>query len=182
MSKSLIDYLKAVPDPRKAKGKVDELWQILLVIIMGIMSGQHSNRGLGRFAERHRQSLIKAVGFKNGRLPSYSTIRRVMLNMDFKNLNTQFNNWAQTQNLGTDTAIAGDGKSLRNTVTNSDNGEQNFIMMVSLFCQERGVVIGTAIMENKKESEIQVIQGLISQLKLENRLFTLDALHCQKKR
>ena len=39
MSKSIIDYLKEVPDPREAKGSRDDLWQILLIIIMGIMSG-----------------------------------------------------------------------------------------------------------------------------------------------
>jgi predicted transposase YbfD/YdcC len=36
-------------------------------------------------------------------------------------------------------------------------------------------------MENKKESEICVIQQLLSQLNLENHVFTMDALHCQKK-
>jgi len=43
------------------------------------------------------------------------------------------------------------------------------------------VVVATAIMENKKESEICVIQQLLSQLNLENHVFTMDALHCQKK-
>lgn len=53
--------------------------------------------------------------------------------------------------------------------------------MVSLFSQQQGVVVATAIMENKKESEICVIQQLLSQLNLENHVFTMDALHCQKK-
>ncbi|MEY3305356.1 MAG: hypothetical protein RLZZ139_3729 [Cyanobacteriota bacterium] len=53
--------------------------------------------------------------------------------------------------------------------------------MVSLFSQQQGTVIATGVMENKKESEISVIQQLLSQLKLENHVFTMDALHCQKK-
>ena len=53
--------------------------------------------------------------------------------------------------------------------------------MVSLFSQQQGVVVATAIMENKKGSEICVIQQLLAQLNLENHVFTMDALHCQKK-
>jgi hypothetical protein len=39
MIKSIVNYLKEVPDPREAQGSRDDLWQILLIIIMGIMSG-----------------------------------------------------------------------------------------------------------------------------------------------
>ncbi len=49
MSRSLINYLKAATDPRKAKGRVDELWQILLIIIIGIMSRQHTDYLFSRF-------------------------------------------------------------------------------------------------------------------------------------
>ena len=42
MSNSLVDYLKEIADPRKAKGSRDEIWQILLIVIMAIMSGHQS--------------------------------------------------------------------------------------------------------------------------------------------
>jgi hypothetical protein len=83
MSNSLVDYLKEIPDPRKAKGKRDEIWQILLIVIMAIMSGHQSIQGWGRFAERHRRDLIQ-------RLPSYSTMRRVMMEVDYEYLNGAF--------------------------------------------------------------------------------------------
>ena len=181
MSKSIIDHLKEVPDPRGAQGSRDDLWQILLIIIMGIMSGHKDYRPLERFVERHRRTLIKLLALKHGTVPSYSTLRRMMIDVDYAKLNSAFNNWAQEQPRPRGAAIAGDGKSLRNTVSNGDNDKQNFISMVSLFSQEQGVVVATAIMENKKESEICVIQQLLSQLNLENHVFTMDALHCQKK-
>jgi hypothetical protein len=181
MTKSLIEYLKEIPDPRKAKGSHHQLWQILLIIIMGMMSGNIGYQSLGRFAERHRRNLIKMLSIKQGTVPSYSTMRRIMITVDFERLNQAFNSWAQDQAIPIGIAIAGDGKSLRNTVTNWDNCQQNFVSMVSLFSHEQGTVVGTAIMENKKDSEINLIQELIKQLKLEHHLFTLDALHCQKK-
>ena len=181
MSKSIIDYLKEVPDPREAKGSRDDLWQILLIIIMGIMSGHTTYRELERFVERHRRTLIKLLALKQGTAPSYSTLRRMMIDVDYAALNNAFNGWMQEQPMAGGAAIAGDGKSLRNTVSNADNNKQNFISMVSLFSQQQGVVVATAIMENKKESDICVIQQLLSQLNLENHVFTMDALHCQKK-
>jgi predicted transposase YbfD/YdcC len=181
MSKSIIEYLKEVPDPRGAQGSRDDLWQILLIIIMGIMSGHKGYRGLDRFVERHRRTLIKILALKQGTAPSYSTMRRMMIDVDYAKLISAFNSWAQEQPMSRGAAIAGDGKSLRNTVSNADNNKQNFISMVSLFSQQQGVVVSTAIMENKKESEICVIQQLLTQLNLENYVFTMDALHCQKK-
>ena len=76
MSKSTIDYLKEVPDPRGKQGSRNDLWQILLIIIMGIMSGHKGYRGLERFVERHRRTLIKLLALKQGTAPSYSTLRR----------------------------------------------------------------------------------------------------------
>lgn len=181
MSNSLVDYLQEIADPRQAKGSRDELWQILLIVIMAIMSGSQSIQGWGRFAERHRRDLIQRLVLKQKTVPSYSTMRRVMMEIDYEQLNSAFNKWAQRQIIATGAAIAGDGKSLRNTVSNCDNSQQNFISMVSLFSQQQGTVVATAVMENKKESEISVIQQLLSQLKLENHVFTMDALHCQKK-
>jgi hypothetical protein len=74
MSKSLVDYLVEIPDPRKPQGSHDDLWKLLIVIIMGIMSGYHSYQGLGRFVERHRRSLIQQLRLKHGKAPSYSTL------------------------------------------------------------------------------------------------------------
>ncbi len=56
--KSLIDYLKEIPDERDPSGRRHPLWLILLIMILGIMSGYWGYRSLGRFVERHRQSLM----------------------------------------------------------------------------------------------------------------------------
>ncbi len=85
---------------------------------MGIMSGYHGCQGLGRFVERHRRSLIQKLKLKDGKAPSYLTMRRVMMNVDYEKLNNGFNSWVREQGITIGAAIAGDGKSLRNTVSN----------------------------------------------------------------
>jgi hypothetical protein len=48
-----------------------------ITIHMGIMSGHKGYRGLDRFVERHRRTQIKLLALKQGRAPSYSTLRRL---------------------------------------------------------------------------------------------------------
>ena len=182
LDKSLIDYLKQVPDERAATGRRHPLWLILLIMILGIMSGYWGYRGLGRFVERHRRQLIETLKIPQARVPSYSTIRRVMMTLDYEAVTQVFNDWASqyTQN-GNGQWVAIDGKSLKNTVNDCYGKQQNFVMMVSAFTHERGEILGIKVMENKKQSEIVAVQDLLELLNLKGVVFTMDALHCQKK-
>ena len=180
--KSLIDYLKEIPDERNAGGRRHPLWLILLIIILGIMSGYWGYRGLGRFVERHRRQLIDTLKISQARVPSYSTIRRVMMQIDYSTLAQAFNEWSsQYTHNSKGQWVAIDGKSLKNTVNDCYGKEQNFIMMVSAFTHERGEILGVKVIENKKQSEIVAVQDLIQLLDLSKVVFTMDALHCQKK-
>jgi hypothetical protein len=68
-----------------------------------------------------------------------------------------------------------DGKSLKNTLNNPNNEQQNFIMFVSLFSQESGLVLHLKRIENKKGSEIDEGQAIIEDCSLQNKVFTGDA-------
>ncbi len=46
---------------------------------------------------------------------------------------------------------------------------------------QRKLVLAVKMMENKHESEINVVRELIELLDLTGVVFTFDALHCQKK-
>lgn len=182
MEKSLIDYLKEIPDFREASGRRHPLWLILLIIIMGITSGNYGYRGLGRFIDRHRLELIKILSIAQARVPSYSTIRRAMMGLDYEALTRVFNAWAsQYGNMPSHEWAGIDGKGLKNTVTDCSSSEQNFVNVVSVFTHQRGIVLGLKVMENKKTSEIKTVQELLETLDLKGLVFTLDALHCQKK-
>ena len=182
MDKSLIDYLKQIPDHRSPHGLRHPLWLVLLIIIMGMMSGYWGYRQLGRFVERHRRELIRRLQIPKARVPSYSVLTRVMLNLDYEELQKVFNQWSKQYSLIPSSEwISLDGKSLKNTVSNYDNAQQNFINCVSAFSHQRGLVLGVKMMENKGESEINVVRDLIELLDLTGVVFTFDALHCQKK-
>ena len=182
MDKSLIDYLKLIPDPRDPHGRRHPLWLILLIIIMGMMSGYWGYRSLGRFVERHRREFITKLKIPQARVPSYSTIRQVMLQLDYQELQNVFNQWTKQYDFSNSSEwIAIDGKSLKNTVSNYDNAKQNFINCVSAFSHQRKIVLGIKMMETQTESEIYVVRDLIELLDLTGVVLTMDALHCQKK-
>jgi hypothetical protein len=50
-----------------------------------------------------------------------------------------------------------------------------FIMFVSLFSQESGLVLHLKRIENKKESEIYKSQAITEDCSLQNKVFTGDA-------
>ena len=79
------------------------------------------------------------------------------------------------------TWVAADGKSLKSTLSDYSESYQNFISTVSAFTHNSGIVLHLQVMENKKTSEIEVVRQLITALAGEPVVFTLDALHCQKK-
>ena len=104
-----------------------------------------------------------------------------MLNLDYKELQKVFNQWSKQYSLIPSSEwISLDGKSLKNTVTNYDNAQQNFINSVSAFSHQRKLVLGVKMMSNKLESEINVVRDLIELLDLTGVVFTFDALDCQK--
>ena len=181
MTLSLIEYLSKIEDFRRKQGQRFPLPIMLLIIIMGIMSGRYGYRELGTFAKANQKELGKRLRIKKDKVPSYVTIREVIMNVDIEALNQAFYQWAIGYvNISRKEWISVDGKSIKSTVDEYDNAYQNFVCLVSLFSQKRGQVIKAETFENKKISEITVVQKLLETLDLKNVVLTLDALHCKK--
>jgi len=180
---SLIEHLKKVKDFRHLKGQRHPLWFILLIVILGLMAGHLRYRALGAFAVSQQRFLTKYFPVCGGSVPSYSTIRRAMIGVDWSCLIEVFNQWASLLTIIQDDSewLAIDGKSLKSTLQHYHSRQQDFISIISLFCQSNGVVLHLNKMQNKKESEIAHVQDIARRSGLTNKVFTADALHCQKK-
>ncbi len=100
-----------------------------------------------------------------------------MMGVNWKSLLKMFNEWPlQEYGQRDDINWLGiDEKSLKNTLKNPNNEQQNFIMFVSLFSQESGLVLHLKRIENKKGSEIDEGQTMIEDCSLQNKVFTGDA-------
>lgn len=182
MQANLIDRLCLVKDFRKARGQRYPLWLVLLLVIMGTMSGCTGYSALEDFAQRHYQALVLRLSLPQQRLPSDSTFRRIMSLIDFEQLARVFNQWAKDYvTLEESEWLAIDGKSIRGTVSNSNNPYQNFVMVVSVFSTTQGLTVSLSQFHNQDNSEIALVQAMLEALDLSNVVFSFDALHCQKK-
>lgn len=179
--KSLLSYLKQVSDFRRKEGRRYPLAETLCMLVMGMMSGYHGYRELARFMRHNQQELIDYLQLKKSRVPSHVTVREILLHLDFEQLNQAFTRWSSQFVDWSAQWLSIDGKSLKSTVSAYDSKEQNFVMLVSAFSQQTGLVRQVVRMENGKSSEIASVQDLIEQLETKGLLLTLDALHCQKK-
>jgi hypothetical protein len=179
---TLPEMLSKIKDPRSVHGLRFPLDNLLLMCIMAIMSGHSTYRGMGRFLKNNEKDIRKIFGSYHG-VPCYVSIRDVLQSIDFDAFANTFNQWAKqyVPMCKGDTKSA-DGKAIGGTISNYHTAYQNFISLVSIFSSQRGIVLRCGKIENKKESEIPKIQELIRALDVEGELFTLDALHCQKKR
>jgi DDE_Tnp_1-associated len=178
---SLLEHLQQIPDFRSQPRY--PLWVILVLVIMGTMSGALGYRALGEFVVRHQAVLLEMMNLPHKRLPSFSTIRRVMERIDFRALTQSFNAWAGEAFAPQDNEqLPTDGKAIKASVKEYDQSYQDFVSVVSVFSVQQGVVVGLEPMHNGQQSEIATVQRLLNQLQLQGVCFSLDALHTQKKR
>jgi DDE_Tnp_1-associated len=177
---SLIEHLKTVPDFRTQPRY--PLWVILLLVIMGIMSGAQGYRALEDFVARHQTALLQLLELPHKRLPGFSTLRRVMVRLNYVALGKAFNNWAQEAfPMLPGELVPADGKGIKASVSDYDQEYQDFVSVVSAFSVHQGIVVGLEVMRNGETSEIATLQHLLGQLQLTGVCFSMDALHTQKK-
>ncbi len=179
---SLIAHLQRIPEFRAARGQRHPLWLVLALIILGAMMGYWGYRPLAEFVRVYGQEICRKLELDpETPLPSYSTFRRVMQQLDYEVLAQVFTHWAQLQHeVEVGEWFAADGKSIKGSVSDYGQAEQNFVSLVSLFSHQRGVVQAVMPMEQKLVNEQEVVRVLLAAVGLSGIGVTLDALHCQK--
>ena len=177
---SLVHYLADIDDPRHAKGIRHPQLSTLTIMVMAMLCGKTGLKGIARFARTHVELLARYIPLPRNKPPSFSTIQRLSHQVDCGQVCEQFNCW-MGQYTDSET-MAVDGKSITSTVTETVDGKQTFTSLVSFFGQCSHLIRQVGKLENDKRSEIDLVQELIGTLRIERSVFTLDALHCQKKR
>ena len=174
--KSIVYFLGQLEDSRKAKGKRHEQLSLLILMILAMLCGKTSLKGIARFGKAHREELARNIPFPRGKPPSFSTLQRLSRRLSIQPMVESFNRW-MSQYIKEE-AIAVDGKSITSTVKEED-GKQSFTSLVSFFGQQSHLIYQIGVLENDKKSEIHVVQELLGVLQVNKAVFTLDALHCQ---
>jgi hypothetical protein len=185
MSLEFLNVLSQIPDPRRAQGKKWQLGPVLLATIFAILSGATSYRKVHGFIETHRQRLNEAFGFGWEAVPAYSAIRTILQGLDGAEVERVFRDHAAELS-GTEPGedvealpvVAIDGKTLRHSFDAFNDRKAAHVL--SAFAVDDALILGHLQVE-EKSNEIPAAQQMIEALGLEGRLFTMDAMHCQKK-
>ena len=149
---------------------------------MAILSGNQGLRGFNRFAQANAEELTEVLDLKHG-VPSYSTFQALLSELDDEVLSTRFITWVRNilPNFKSDSFIALDGKAIKATGQSNNTILQNFVFVVNAFGHQSGLVYGMKGFNSGKAGEAEAVRDLIKQLGLRDKVFTLDALHTQKK-
>jgi predicted transposase YbfD/YdcC len=179
----LLKQLKQIPDHRSGQGKKYPLWLLMIIVIIGKFCGYDGYRDLADFCRSHQKKLWEFLEIEETMSsPSYSTLRRLMIEMEPQQWEKVYNTWVKatvSEEIGHYSSI--DGKSIKCTVVGGRTSEQDFVSLVSVYNHENGGVLQLKVMKNKKVSEIAVGRELIERLKdlSVRQCLTLDALHTQ---
>lgn len=170
---SLRQALSAVPDPRARRGVRYPFTDLLLVFVAAVLCGAKSLTMITEWAARaHRTRPL----FDSGRVPSLTTIHRLIATIDPVALDTAIGLWISTRTPNTGLrAIAVDGKEVRGAKKAS--GQKIFLM--AALDHHAGTVLAQEAID-MKTNEIPHLPMLLDRLgDLDGTVITADALHTQ---
>ena len=92
--RSLLAYLREVPDPRGRQGRRYRLEYLLAILILAALNGEHSLRGMWVWAQHHAEMLIEELQMWDvGRIPALDTFWNLMRRLDVEALLRAVNRW-----------------------------------------------------------------------------------------
>jgi len=179
---TLMEYLKAVPDPRDRRGQRYEWRVILAILCAGLISGQTRVWDIVAWARQHGHEIIELLAIRKKRVPSASTFYLALRTVGVGALE------AAVAQLGAAVQAAGGGEGV--TLLNGEvvqgqavdgkdvrgarsHGAPTFL--VSLVCHESGVVLQQVRVDDKT-NEIRAVPDLLAGRDLHGVVVTMDAL------
>jgi hypothetical protein len=176
---NLREELKKLKDKRRGQGQVHKIDVVLMITIIATMSGYQGYRAIGDFSIRYKKELIKYLELEKGKVPSFPTIRRVLMEVNHKKFGDIFTKWMKHYMKKSNTQwIAVDGKAIKGTKQKEE--DKKLAHLVSFFASDSQEIL-IARKTASKSNEIPLVQEMMEEFPLQDMIITLDALHCQTK-
>lgn len=178
----LVSCLAAIPDRRRAEGKMYGQVGVILFSIIAMVSGARSFRQIHTLIDR-RLALLNAAfpAAALRRAPAYTSVRGILQGLDPGEVERAFRRHADSLDrageAGPSRFVAIDGKTLRQSF--DAFADRKAAHVLGAFAVDHRIIIAHEIVD-EKSNEIPAAQALIATLGLTGRVFTLDAMHCQK--
>jgi len=170
------EHFSNLKDPRDNRGKLHNLYEILVIAILAVICGADEFTEMEEFGNEKKGFLLTILELKNG-IPSHDTFGRVFRILPPEELRTCFINWVKSLCNLCSEIVNIDGKALRRSFDTED--EKSMIYMVSAWANNNNLVLGQ-VKVAEKSNEITAIPKLLNLLDLEGCVITIDAMGTQK--
>ena len=180
---AIVEVFTHLPDPRRGAGSRHQYAVCLALFTLAISAGCGGFLAMGDWLAEYREALVLLFGSPKHGLPSYSTIRRVLLTLDYQAYGACVAEFFRIEPKAGET-IALDGKVLRGSYhieMNASTPESHpAIQLVTAYVVERGLILPPQPVDCKS-NEIKAIPPILEQLAKRGVVFAFDALNTQKK-
>jgi hypothetical protein len=181
-SRSLLEVLAQVPDPRQPSGKRHPLPAMLALAAAATLCGAKGYGAIAEWGRNYGADLARALGFTRDKTPCAATFFLLFRRLDRAALEAALSAWAGSvlepmpPPDGAPDALAIDGKTLRGS---QQQGALD-VHLLAVLSHRLGLTLHQQAVSDKT-NEIGAIQQVLSALVLEGRVVTVDALLCQRK-
>lgn len=183
---TLLAAFASIPDPRRRQGTRFALPAILALAVAAILCGHVSVLAIAEWGTDQSQDLLRQLGFPDATTPHQSTLQRLFRRLDPTHLSAALTRYFAATQLSTrrprgSQGVAIDGKAQRGRLACDPSA--GTIHALSAFCHQNGIVLAQVPIEaagEKAEAELSVAPALIDRLDWRGRVFTGDALFCQR--
>jgi predicted transposase YbfD/YdcC len=175
---SLYTYFQRVTDPRKPKGKLYPLAQLLVLMLLAKLAGEDRPSGMADWVAHRIEALHGMKVVAKARAPSHMTYRRVLqATLQPEELEKLIGEYQQNRlEDGEEVVFSMDGKTLKGTIP---RGELRGTHLLSIFVPRQGLVLVEAEVD-RKENEIVVAPKILQQVNLSGAIVIGDAMHAQR--
>jgi predicted transposase YbfD/YdcC len=168
----LVEVLREMTDPRKARGIRHPIENVLALAVMAALSGMRSYEATAEWAKELPKDVLRRMKCWCWRAPSEPTFRRVLQMVDADEVDRRVNAWLM--GLAESGAVSLDGKTLRG----STDGQRPAMHLLSAITHGQGVVVAQSQV-GEKSNEIPGAKPLLEPLDLRGVTVSADAMHTQ---
>ncbi len=178
---ALVEVFAGISDRRRKQGQRHSLQLCLALFTLAVAAGNQGFLAIGDWLKSYKQQLKEL--FDVARIPSYSTVRRALLSLDYKEYSVRLAQFFEIEPISGET-LALDGKELRGSyLREADNPHcepHKAITLVSAYLVERGLILQPCEVKDKS-NEIPAIPEFIKVLAVKGVVFAFDSMNTQKK-
>lgn len=171
-SNGLMEFCGRLKDNRSKHGKRHKSTGLMVLCILGCLAGAKGYKGLFQWGKTLTSNTLWKIKLRA--MPSESTIRRFLINLDAGEVDRKLTAWLLATESLNGVALALDGKTLRG----SFDGKKKPLQLLSIVSHDSGVILAQEKVHDKT-NEIPVAQALLKKLDIKGSIVTADALHSQ---